>query len=217
MKTVFSRRTIAGHLGALGGAALLGPGVANALARTPAQTEGPFYLSGPHAESDVDLTLLEGHSERAKGDVILVRGRVTDLEGRPLANASVDIWQANHWGRYTHPDDTNTAPLDPDFQGVGIAYTDANGHYGFRTIKPAPYPLSFFGQTSLRARHIHFKVAHEAARGVTTQMYFEGDPLLETDSVMRRTPEELRHLLITSPQDDPETGLPLHRFDIVLA
>ncbi|HSD68920.1 MAG TPA: sigma factor, partial [Woeseiaceae bacterium] len=85
------------------------------------------------------------------------------------------------------------------------------------TIKPAPYPLSFFGQTSLRARHIHFKVAHEAARGVTTQMYFEGDPLLETDSVMRRTPEELRHLLITSPQDDPETGLPLHRFDIVLA
>ncbi|MCI0517714.1 MAG: hypothetical protein L0Y45_07765 [Woeseiaceae bacterium] len=124
MKAGFSRRTVAKQLGALaGGAALLGPGIASALSKTPAQTEGPFYLSGPHAESDVDLTMLEGHSERAAGDVILVRGRVTDLEGRPLANARVDIWQANHWGRYTHPDDTNTAPLDPNFQGVGIAYT----------------------------------------------------------------------------------------------
>jgi len=218
METRFSRRAVTKQLGVLaGGAALLGPGIANALSKTPAQTEGPFYLSGPHAESDVDLTMLEGHSERATGDVILVRGRVTDLEGRPLASASVDIWQANHWGRYTHPDDTNTAPLDPNFQGVAIAYTDVDGYYGFRTIKPAPYPLSSFGQTSLRACHIHFKVTHEAARGVTTQMYFEGDPLLENDGVMRRTPEGQMHLLITSPVDDEETGLPLHRFDIVLA
>lgn len=218
MTSRFSRRVITRQLGILaGGAAFLGPGIAMALSRTPAQTEGPFYHAGPHAESDVDLTLLEGHSERAAGDVILVRGRVTNLEGRPLANARVDIWQANHWGRYTHPDDTNTAPLDPNFQGVGIAYTDADGLYGFRTIKPAPYPLSFFGGTRLRACHIHFKVVHEAARGLTTQMYFAGDPLLENDGVMRRTPADQRHLLITSPQGDAETGLPLHRFDIVLA
>jgi len=51
---------------------------------------------------------------------------------------------------------------------------------------------------------------------VTTQMYFEGDPLLEDDIVMRGTPAELRHLLITSAVEDAETGLPLHRFDIAL-
>jgi protocatechuate 3,4-dioxygenase beta subunit len=72
------------------------------------------------------------------------------------------------------------------------------------------------GNSGMRPRHIHFKVAHEDAGKVTTQMYFEGDPLIEDDIVMRDTPEELRHLLITSPAEDPETGLPLHRFDIAL-
>ncbi len=216
-----SRRTVTKQLGAIaGGAALFGPAIANALTnaltKTPAQTEGPFYPPGPHAESDVDLTLLDGHTERAAGDVILVRGRVTDLAGKPLANARVDIWQANHWGRYTHPGDRNPAPLDPNFQGFGIAYTDVDGYYGFRTITPAPYSLSSFGESGMRPRHIHFKVAHETAGKVTTQMYFEGDPLLESDGVMRRTPAGQRHLLVTSPHDDKETGLPLHRFDIVL-
>ena len=88
--TTFSRRTIAKQLGSIaGGAALLGPGIASALVKTPAQTEGPFYPPGPLGETDVDLTLLEGHTERAAGDTILVRGRVTDLSGNPLTNARV--------------------------------------------------------------------------------------------------------------------------------
>jgi protocatechuate 3,4-dioxygenase beta subunit len=141
-----SRRAVARHLGTLaGGTALLGPGIAHALARTPSQTAGPFYPPEPHSETDVDLTLLDGHTERAAGDVILIRGRVTDLDGNPLAEARVDIWQANHYGRYTHPRDRNTAPLDPNFQGIGIARTDADGWYGFRTIRPAPYALAFVG------------------------------------------------------------------------
>lgn len=213
----YSRRAIAKQLGSIaGGAALLGPAVASALARTPAQTEGPFYPPLPHAETDVDLTLLDGHSERATGDTILVRGRVTDLSGNPLANARVDIWQANHWGRYAHPGDNNPAPLDPHFQGIGIALTDSDGYYGFRTIRPAAYPLSALGDSGMRPRHIHFKVAHETAGRLTTQMYFEGDPLIEDDTVMRRTPAELRHLLITRAVEDAGTGLPLHRFDITL-
>ncbi len=213
----YSRRTITRQLGSLAGAAaLFGPAVASALARTPAQTEGPFYPPTPHAETDVDLTLLEGHTERAAGDTILVRGRVTDLHGNPLANARVDIWQTNHWGRYAHPDDRNPAPLDPNFQGIGIARTDADGYYGFRTIRPAPYPLSAMGDSGMRPRHIHFKAVHEDAGKLTTQMYFEGDPLIDDDIVMRGTPSELRHLLITSALEDAETGLPLHRFDIAL-
>ncbi len=215
--TTYTRRTVAKQLGSIaGGAALLSPGIASALVRTPAQTEGPFYPPLPHAETDVDLTLLEGHTERAAGDTILVRGRVTDLAGDPLANARVDIWQTNHWGRYAHPGDRNPAPLDPNFQGIGIAYTDAEGRYGFRTIRPAPYPLSAMGDSGMRPRHIHFKVTHENAGSLTTQMYFEGDPLIQDDIVMRGTPRDLRHLLITSADEDETTGLPLHRFDIVL-
>ncbi|MHC4452473.1 MAG: dioxygenase family protein [Planctomycetota bacterium] len=216
-KLRFTRRAVARHLGTLaGGAALLGPGIARALMKTPSQTAGPFYPPQPHGETDVDLTLLEGHTEHAAGDVILVRGRVTDLAGNPLGGARVDIWQANHYGRYAHPRDRNTAPLDPNFQGIGIAHTDSGGWYGFRTIRPAPYPLAFVGDSGMRARHIHFKVAHEGTGRLTTQMYFAGDPLIAKDSVMRGTPEGLRHLLITTAVEDEATGLPVHRFDIAL-
>ena len=148
-----------------------------------------------------------------------VSGRVVDADqvGHPLANARVDIWQANHWGRYAHPADRSTAPLDPNFQGIGIARTDDEGWYGFRTIKPAPYSLSAMEGSGMRARHIHFKITHESGSKLTTQMYFEGDPLIEGDIVMQDTPEDQRGLLITSPVEDEETKLPLHRFDIALA
>lgn len=211
-----TRRKLARHIGMIaGGAALAGPAAVHAVVATPRQTEGPFYPPRPHAESDVDLTLLDGHSERATGEVILVRGRVTDIEGRPLANARVDIWHANHWGRYAHPADRNPARLDPNFQGIGITRTDEQGRYGFRTIKPGAYRLAPDDDAPYRARHIHFKVSHDDSSDVTTQMYFEGDPLIETDLVMRRTSADERHLLVTSRVDDPDTGLPLHVFDIV--
>lgn len=220
MTKKISRRALAGQLGAvLGGVGILGPAMAQKLLLTPEQIEGPFYPPLPHAETDVDLTLLEGHTESATGDVILVRGRVTDSDGNPLTGARVDIWQANHLGRYTHPEDPNPAPLDPHFQGIGITRTDADGRYGFKTIIPAAYPLKFLmeGNDGWRARHIHFKVAHDKAASLTTQMYFEGDPLLEADGGYNDAPEELRPLLVTRALADPESGLPVHQFDIALA
>ena len=199
-----------------GAAATLTSGTALAAALTPAQTPGPFYPKNLPAETDVDLTLLEGHTERAAGDVILVRGRILNRDGEPLANARVDIWQTNHYGRYDHPDDRNPAPLDPNFQGFGVCETDSDGRYGFRTIRPAPYPLDAMNAIGMRPRHIHFKVSHRDAEELTTQMYFAGDPLIEDDVVMRGTPEDQRHLLITEAETDAETSLPLHRFDITL-
>jgi protocatechuate 3,4-dioxygenase beta subunit len=213
-----SRRALTKHLGLVTGtASLFGPGVARALVATPRQVEGPFYPPEPHVESDIDLTFLDGHDEPAAGEVIYVRGRVTDTRGTALANARVDIWQTNHWGRYTHPEDPNTAPLDPNFQGIGIAYTDDHGRYGFKTIKPAAYPLSALGDAGWRARHIHFKVADPSGRELTTQMYFDGDPLLEDDEVFNAAPAAERHLLVTTPESDAQTGTPVHRFDISLA
>ena len=217
MTRILTRRQLHRHAAALAGAAAtLASGTAVAAALTPTQTPGPFYPKSLPAETDVDLTLLEGHTERAKGDVILVRGRILDRDGNPLANARVDIWQTNHFGRYDHPDDRNPAPLDPNFQGFGMCHTDSEGRYGFRTIRPAPYPLDAMNDIGMRPRHIHFKVAHDDADELTTQMYFAGDPLIEDDVVMRGTPEDQRYLLITEAESDTETALPLHRFDITL-
>jgi protocatechuate 3,4-dioxygenase beta subunit len=184
---------------------------------TPPQVEGPFYPVDAGAERDVDLTHLEGHSESATGEAILVRGRVLDSDGNALAEAVVDVWQANHHGRYSHPGDPNTAPLDPNFQGWGIMHTADGGEYGFKTIKPGAYPLSFLGETGWRCRHIHFKVSCPGYESLTTQMYFEGDPLIAQDLEIAKAPEESRHLLISSAATDKDSGLPLYRFDVALA
>ncbi len=184
---------------------------------TPAQVEGPFYPLDESAERDIDLTRLEGHTESATGEAILVRGRVLDADGNPLEAAVVDIWQANHYGRYSHPRDPNTAPLDPHFQGWGIMRTSAAGDYGFRTIKPGAYPLEFLGSKGWRCRHIHFKVSCPGYQPLVTQMYFEGDPLIEQDLEIAKAPAASRHLLISSATEDGDSGLPIYRFDVILA
>lgn len=212
-----SRRSVNGYLALCAGAGALVPLGALAGLVTPGQTEGPFYPVDPGAENDVDLTLLEGHSESAEGEGILVRGTVKGADGERLPDAVVDIWQANHHGRYSHPGDPNTAPLDPNFQGWAVMRTSQLGGYGFKTIKPGAYPLSFLGGSGWRCRHIHFKVSCPGYRALTTQMYFEGDPLIAQDQEIAKAPEASRHLLIASGEPDEASGLLLYRFDITLA
>lgn len=212
-----SRRSVNRGLALCLTAGAVAPFSASARELTPSQVQGPFYPVDGDAERDIDLTRLEGHSEAATGEQILVRGIVSAADGDVLSGAVVDIWQANHHGRYSHPRDANTAPLDPNFQGWGVMKTSGEGAYGFRTIKPGAYPLSFLGGSGWRCRHIHFKVSCPGYRALTTQMYFEGDPLIAQDTEIARAPAESRHLLIASATRDEASELPLYRFDIVLA
>ena len=213
MNKQLTRRDVNRALGLAGSSLLLAPGLARAATETPAQTEGPFYPVLAQDDRDTDLTRIAGHSESAAGEQILVRGRVLDTQGRVLEGATVDVWQANHYGRYSHPDDPNPNPLDPNFQGWGIMQTDGDGSYGFRTILPGAYAI---GENSTRCRHIHFKVSHPDHETLTTQMYFEGDQLMPKDVVMGNKPEALRPLLIAKPGRDDATGLTVHRFEVVL-
>ena len=87
-----------------------------ALLRTPGQILGPFYPLGELPQTS-DLTRVSGLSGRARGQVLNVMGRVLNLAGEPVRNARVEVWQANTYGRYTHPSDPNPAPLDPNFDG----------------------------------------------------------------------------------------------------
>ena len=131
MKKKLTRRDMNRALGLAGGSLLLGPGLARAATMTPAQTEGPFYPVVEQDDKDTDLTRIAGRREMAEGERILVRGRVLDTRGRVLQGATVDVWQATHYGRYSHPKDPNPNPLDPNFQGWGIMQTDGDGAYGF--------------------------------------------------------------------------------------
>lgn len=210
-----SRRDFTKKVGAAAGMVVAGPALAVGGSPTPPQVEGPFHPVDEQSDTDLDMTLIEGRSERAEGEPILVRGRVVDTAGRPLPDVLVDVWQANHHGRYAHPDDPNTAPLDPNFQGWALLRTDADGHYGFKTVKPGAYPLSFLDEDGWRCRHIHFKVVQDGRPALITQMYFDGDPLIEQDLEIAKAPAELRHLLIAKAVTDEASGLPLYRFDIV--
>lgn len=209
------RREVLAMLSALAASILMAPTSALAqtgLRRTPGQILGPFYPLTPLPPTS-DLTKLPGRSARAQGQVLNVVGKVMNLSGEPVRNATVEIWQANAFGRYTHPSDSNPAALDPNFEGAAVLKTDADGRYQFKTIKPAAYPA---GPNLIRPAHIHFQVTGREDR-LVTQMYFAGDPHNATDPFLNSA--GLKDLLITpllDPTSEFEADSKLVRFDIVL-
>ncbi len=200
------RRTVL--LGAAGLAAACAQGQ-TAPGLTPAETAGPFFPVDTNVERDVDLTRLAGRSERAAGQVIEVRGRVVDARGAAIANAQLELWQANAAGRYAHPDDPATAPLDPNFQGYALLQT-GNGAFAFTTIKPGAYN----SPVGVRTPHLHWKIA-AGARTLTTQMYFPGEAQNETDSLMREMGDPVR-MLIAERASAREQGAEAYSWTIVL-
>jgi len=181
--------------------------------RTPEQILGPFYPLKTLGQN-TDLTKVPGRPGRAEGLVLNVMGRVLNLKGEPVRNAQIEIWQANTHGRYTHPSDHNTAPLDPNFEGSAILSTDLDGRYRFKTIKPAAYPA---GPNRMRPAHIHFQVSGRQDR-LVTQMYFEGDPYLQADRFFQ-TALEQKDLLVTKllpPTSEMEPESKSVIFNIVL-
>jgi len=182
------------------------------LQRTPGQILGPFYPL-KELSQDSDLTRIPGRSGRAQGQVINVIGRVLNLSGEPVRNATVEVWQANSYGRYTHPSDPNPAPLDPNFDGSALLTTDSEGRYRFKTIKPAAYPA---GPNLIRPAHIHLQVSGRQDR-LVTQVYFEGDPYNSTDPFLNTVAAKdllVKQLLGSSPEFEPDSKMVI--FDMVL-
>jgi protocatechuate 3,4-dioxygenase beta subunit len=166
-----------------------------ALRATPRQTEGPFYPVVLPQDSDHDL-LNNGAARYAHGHPAWVQGVVTDLRGRPLAGAMVEIWQCDGAGRYHHPGDGNRA--DAAFQGFGRVAVGADGTYRFRTIRPVAY--------AGRAPHIHVKVRRRERELLTTQLYVAGDPRNERDGLWRSLDAAERRAL-TVPFEPGRDGL----------
>ena len=204
MSTHLSRRIVAAALVALP-ACWTGLRAQPAAARrpTPAQTEGPFYPVALPQDSDSDL-LRNGSGQYTRGDPAWVEGVVSDLEGKPLAGAQVEIWQCDHAGHYHHPGDGGRA--DPDFQGFGRVTVAADGRYRFRTIRPVPY--------SGRTPHIHVKVKLQRRELLTTQLYVAGEPRNERDFLWRNLGPERE--LVTVPFRDGPDGVRA-TFPIVIA
>lgn len=189
-KIALSRREIlrqsgAASLGVVAGAVVVAKSAtAVDLIATPPQTEGPFYPVLDQLDKDADMTLVDGREESAEGERVLVEGCIKNgLTLEPVAGAIVEFWQACVSGRYDHPDDPNTAPLDPNFQYWAQVRTDNNGFFAIQTIIPGAYPVA---RDWIRPPHIHVKVHARGLPSLTTQVYFEGHPLNSKDLILQK-------------------------------
>jgi len=134
---------------------------------TPQDVEGPFYPDRLPLDTDNDLAHIDGRDTLAQGRMIRLEGRVTDTRGRPLDGVRIELWQADAGGRYLHSADPMPERRDPDFQGFGIATTDAMGHYRFRTVVPAGY--------GSRPPHFHLRLTYRERALLVTQLYLPGE------------------------------------------
>ncbi|MEM8820588.1 MAG: protocatechuate 3,4-dioxygenase subunit beta [Pseudomonadota bacterium] len=172
------------------------------------------------SEDEADLTTNARVNGEPIGERILVEGRLTDEDGRPVEGALIEIWQANAAGRYVHQEERHPAPLDPNFLGAGRALTQADGAYRFVTIKPGSYPWGNH-RNAWRPAHIHFAVFGAGiAQRLITQMYFPGDPTLPYDPIFNATRDAaVRNRLVCrfSMEDTVPNWAHCYKFDIVLA
>jgi protocatechuate 3,4-dioxygenase beta subunit len=177
---------------------------AAARAATPSQTEGPFYPVRLPEDSDNDL-LRNGTLNYRGGQPTWVDGIVTDLDGKPLRGAQVEIWQCDANGHYHHPGDRGHA--DEAFQGFGRVTVGADGSYRFHTIRPVPY--------TGRTPHIHVKVKLGTRELLTTQLYVAGEPGNARDFLWRNLSPVARDA-VTVPFERGPDGFQAH-FPIAVA
>jgi hydroxyquinol 1,2-dioxygenase len=149
---------------------------------TTANLMGPFWRQGsPRLASGSTIV----HSP-TPGEPVFVNAWVRDAEGRPVADAVVDIWQASGEGFYENQD-----PGQADMNLRGQFVTDASGRIAFRTVKPSGYPIPVTGPVgdllraqgrhNMRPAHIHFLIHKAGYKTQFSQLYSSDDPNLETD------------------------------------
>ncbi|KXX54750.1 intradiol ring-cleavage dioxygenase [Rhodococcus sp. LB1] len=145
---------------------------------------GPFHMvESPDRVLGANIALDGG------GEQCLVTGRVTGQDGKPVADATVDVWQANADGFY----DVQQPDIQPHRNLRGLFRTDADGRFWFRTIVPRFYPipddgpvgtlLERTGRHPNRPAHMHFIVAAEGYQPVTTHLFVDDSPYIDSDVV----------------------------------
>lgn len=154
-----------------------------ALAATEATVEGPFFWPGaPEMPLGADI------AEGVPGEPTLYMGRVTDVNGKPLVGALLDVWSGDGDGKY----DVQLS-AEPTMKARARLRTDAEGRYWFWSIRPNYYPVPDDGTVGdmLRATnrninrpgHIHMMVSADGHVPLTTHIFVAGSPHIDEDVV----------------------------------
>lgn len=151
---------------------------------TPRTIEGPLYVAGaPICEGEARM---DDGTELDKATVMFLEGQVIDLDGKPVAGATVDLWHANTAGNYSYFDKSQS-----EYNLRRRIITDAEGRYRARSIVPSGYGcnpegptqecLNLLGRHGQRPAHIHFFISAPGHRHLTTQINLAGDQYLWDD------------------------------------
>lgn len=177
---------------------------------TEATVFGPFHVDdAPHYELGADI------SNGARGIPCLVQGTVRGLDGRPVANAHIDVWQSDEDGLY----DVQHENLE-GAQARGILHSDGEGRYFFRSILAVPYAiphdgpvgdmLDALGRHPWRPAHLHFLIKADGYETLITHVFRSDDAYLDSDAVFG-----VRQSLIADWREQPG-GTYLVEYDFVL-
>lgn len=151
---------------------------------TPRTIEGPLYVAGaPISQGEARL---DDGSEDGVATVMFLQGQVLDPDGKPLAGATVDLWQANTKGTYSFFD-----PSQSEYNLRRRIMTDEQGRYRARSIVPSGYGcdpqgptqecLDLLGRHGQRPAHVHFFISAPGHRHLTTQINLSGEKYLWDD------------------------------------
>lgn len=185
---------------------------------TPSAITGPYYKDDAPLLTEKPYTLPMRPDE--PGRPLVFRGTVCSVDGSPVGHALIDVWHSTNDGVYTFFD-----PALPDeYLLRGRLYTYDDGSFEFVSIVPVPYEIPKGGPTgklmndilrrhSWRLAHLHFTVTAEGQRPLTTQLYFKGDPYLNSDSC-----SAVKSDLVIDVADGEHDGSPaaVATFDFVL-
>ena len=149
---------------------------------TTANLLGPFWrMNSPRTESGASIV-----RSPTPGPALFVNCWVKDQNGMPIAGAEVDVWHSSPEGFYEQQD-----PKQASMNLRGKFMTDAQGHFGFRSVKPAGYPIPIdgpvgdlvraTGRHNYRPAHLHFLIFKEGFKTLISQVYVNDDEKLETD------------------------------------
>jgi len=193
---------------------------------TPEATDstvlGPFHMvESPARELGDDV------SPESEGPRCVVSGRIVSIDGTPIPNAEIDIWQADTKGFYD--------VQQPGIQGVGngraLLRSDSEGRFHFRSVVPMYYPIPTDGPVGellratdrhpYRPAHIHFLVTAPGYRELTTHIFIGGSDYIDSDAVFAVKGSLVKDFTDNpDPEDAARYGVPSPfrhgRFDIVL-
>jgi hydroxyquinol 1,2-dioxygenase len=149
---------------------------------TTANLLGPFWrMNSPRTDNGASIV-----RSPTPGPAIFVNCWVKDQDGTPIKGAEVDVWHSSPEGFYEQQD-PKQAPMN--LRGKFI--TDKDGHFWFRSAKPAGYPIPVNGPVGdlvragkrhhFRPAHLHFLILKEGFKTLISQIYSNDDDKLETD------------------------------------